>query len=881
MIRRDAGVSHWKRRQYGPNVAALVLEAEIGYVTIINVYNPQVRGPRVQEWPRIELALQEAQGEVILLGDFNAHHTQWGGVGVACDQDAQHLLDTTHNLDLTLLTSQGETTWRRGLQNSVIDLTFASPGISGRVVYCGPEERWAMPQDHIPIKIIVDVGQLRDTHAKRMRYALYRLDIEGLTHALRLSNWQQAENSLEALHSTLQDLLPRYCPESKPCHRARPNWSLQAAELLAGARRARRRYTATHQDGDLIEYRHLSNSLKREMRRNTRANWRRLVRDLSNDQRRPRVGLWRLSAWSRRVTGKSHADSRIPALRNDENETATDDDTARSEILARKFFPQPLETTVRDVGEEHASTLYQINQAVTEEEVAAILGALPSSKAPGPDRIPNEVLKALAPEISKGIAQGISRIFAGEAQPPQFRESITLALRKEGRKDYSLPTSYRPIALENTLAKVLEKVLANRLSDAAETHGLLPWNQMGARKDRSTTTAIGLLTTCVQTAWSAKPRSVVSVLSLDIAGAFDNVSHDRLQHALRRKGIPEWMLRAIAGFTQDRRTRIAYPGFESEWVTTSHGIPQGSPLSPILFLFFISELLERFSDPENDLLGLGFVDDTNLIAWGATAEDNCRRLTAAHAQCEEWARENGARFAPDKYQLLHFTKRKRHACEDLASSIQIGDHRVQPQDKTIKVLGVWLDPSLTWKEHISQAARKGQAASEALSRLVTSTWGPSARNSRLLYSAVVRPTLTYGSQEWSMRLDGKSHPVATLAPLHRVQNECLRKVSGAYKRTPRAIVERETGVTPIDLYLEIGRYKQTVRTRPHLVEAQITRTADTIWRRMRGARGSRQRPPTSRETVRLRAQERIQEIEGVDRPRTKSQNTRTRLACVE
>ncbi|KAF2177767.1 hypothetical protein K469DRAFT_517512, partial [Zopfia rhizophila CBS 207.26] len=59
------------------------------------------------------------------------------------------------------------------------------------------------------------------------------------------------------------------------------------------------------------------------------------------------------------------------------------------------------------------------------------------------------------------------------------KESITIALRKEGKKDYSLPGSYRPIALENTLAKVIEKRVADLMAAAAEKHGLLPWNQMG------------------------------------------------------------------------------------------------------------------------------------------------------------------------------------------------------------------------------------------------------------------------------------------------------------------------------------------------------------------------------------------------------------------
>ena len=81
-------------------------------------------------------------------------------------------------------------------------------------------------------------------------------------------------------------------------------------------------------------------------------------------------------------------------------------------------------------------------------------------KAPGADGIPNEVLKALSSEISEGLAHAISRLFAIGSLPGRYKESVTITLRKEGKKDHSLPGSYRPIALENTLAKVIEKVLA-------------------------------------------------------------------------------------------------------------------------------------------------------------------------------------------------------------------------------------------------------------------------------------------------------------------------------------------------------------------------------------------------------------------------------------
>ena len=72
-----------------------------------------------------------------------------------------------------------------------------------------------------------------------------------------------------------------------------------------------------------------------------------------------------------------------------------------------------------------------------------------------------------------------------------------MVLRKEGKKDYSLLGSYRPIAFENTLAKVLEKHVANIILEIVEEYGLLPWNQMGGRRKRSTLLVVGLLSFCV------------------------------------------------------------------------------------------------------------------------------------------------------------------------------------------------------------------------------------------------------------------------------------------------------------------------------------------------------------------------------------------------
>jgi hypothetical protein len=245
------------------------------------------------------------------------------------------------------------------------------------------------------------------------------------------------------------------------------------------------------------------------------------------------------------------------------------------------------------------------------------------------------------------------------------------------------------------------------------------------------------------------------------------------------------------------------------------------------------------NDRTDNTQGFGFIDDTNIIAWGLSEEHNCRRLTAVHDECEVWARDHGARFAPDKYQLIHFTRSRRPTRGTPPTSIRIAGQVIQAEEKAIKVLGVWLDPKLSWKEHIAHAARKGLAASEALARLATSTWGPSTRNTRLLYIATVRPILLYSSHEWSIRIANGTLPKSRIDPIAKVQNKCLRRITGGYKRTPRAALEREACVPPLDIAALRATRAKSIRTARDPVERSIEATADRVWRSLRGTRQRR------------------------------------------
>jgi len=118
--------------------------------------------------------------------------------------------------------------------------------------------------------------------------------------------------------------------------------------------------------------------------------------------------------------------------------------------------------------------VFNISPTILTEEISKFIRSFLNKKVLKLDGIPNKVLKVAAPVIAKNLAKVASHCFASGIILKSLKEFITMVLYKEGKKDYSLPGSYRLITLKNTLVKVLEKHVANIISKAAEEHRLFP-----------------------------------------------------------------------------------------------------------------------------------------------------------------------------------------------------------------------------------------------------------------------------------------------------------------------------------------------------------------------------------------------------------------------
>src|SRR5579859_5302756 len=219
-----------------------------------------------------------------------------------------------------------------------------------------------------------------------------------------------------------------------------------------------------------------------------------------------------------------------------------------------------------------------------------------------------------------------------------------------------------------------------------------------------------------------------SAVFMDVAGAFNNIHHERLLHNMKKRKVPNFIVRWTESFLKERGTRVRFNGVESERICTNAGVPQGSPISPILYLFYNADLLDI---PGTRGSSLGFIDDIAYGVQGESDEDNVKELKKMLMKVEKWREEHRARFKMSKYVLIHFTKSR---SRQTAAHIDIGDTMIKPANEA-KYLGVIFDRKLSFKHLIQYVAKKGTSLALAMSRIAKCTWGAAYQQTQILFTS--------------------------------------------------------------------------------------------------------------------------------------------------
>lgn len=116
-------------------------------------------------------------------------------------------------------------------------------------------------------------------------------------------------------------------------------------------------------------------------------------------------------------------------------------------------------------------------------------------------------------------------------------------------------------------------------------------------------------------------------------------------HDLRKRKVDKKRIKWIASFLTNRHTSIAVDGYLSKKYAINTGIPQGSRLSPILYLFYNADLIDECNQ-EPATMSTGYIDDVGILTWGKTTEETCDTLSRILKKAQHWANTHASIFAP-------------------------------------------------------------------------------------------------------------------------------------------------------------------------------------------------------------------------------------------
>jgi hypothetical protein len=182
-------------------------------------------------------------------------------------------------------------------------------------------------------------------------------------------------------------------------------------------------------------------------------------------------------------------------------------------------------------------------------------------------------------------------------------------LLKKNNLDAECLENYRPVSNLPYLAKIIERVVARRLTEHMEMNGLVDHYQSAYRRSHSCETALLYVTNHLH---KAIDDNNIAVLSLyDLSAAFDTVEHDQLTNSLALIGLTDWTLAWMMDYLSHGKQSVVINNAWSSQASVTCGVPQGSMLGPVLFCVYMQGI-QHILKGENIHYAL-YADDIQVI----------------------------------------------------------------------------------------------------------------------------------------------------------------------------------------------------------------------------------------------------------------------------
>ena len=339
------------------------------------------------------------------------------------------------------------------------------------------------------------------------------------------------------------------------------------------------------------------------------------------------------------------------------------------------------------------------------------------------------------------------------------------------------PSNHRPISSLPILSKFTEKIITYQIRSYLETNSLISPKQFGFREHHSTQSLLLQLTNkWLKSLDNITGEKYICLTTLDIKKAFDSVDHELLLYKMCNLfNFHSSTTKLMANYLTSRCQYLKTNGVISTRMPVLSGVPQGSVLGPLMFIMFVNDLAHTCPC-------YLFADDCIIEQYGNTPIDAVTSTNELLPTVAKWYENNLLKLNTSKTYVLMLANRQIDT--DQLPPVVINGNTAT-YTNSFKYLGLHLDTTLSWNEHIACTKNK---ILPVISKFARIRHLIDLQTAKLYYTSLIRPQLEYAA---AVRFNMSATNINIIEIL---QNRCLRIVALAKPRTQTELLRRQLNI---------------------------------------------------------------------------------------
>jgi predicted RNA binding protein with dsRBD fold (UPF0201 family) len=232
---------------------------------------------------------------------------------------------------------------------------------------------------------------------------------------------------------------------------------------------------------------------------------------------------------------------------------------------------------------------------ILKNEIRQIIKKCKFDNVSSSNEISNRILKILIKKLFSFLTSLFRAYVEHDYHSLCFREVNIIILKKSNKSNYTNFKTYRFIALLNTIDKAFEFIIAHKINTFAEIHEMFFATQIKKRRKRICETKLKFFTEQIHTIWNMNKNKMITLLSINVASAYDHVSRKRLMYNLRKREISNWIMTWTSSFMKNRHITLMINNDTTFKNRINADISKNSSISFIFYLFYNRSFQSKIS----------------------------------------------------------------------------------------------------------------------------------------------------------------------------------------------------------------------------------------------------------------------------------------------